>query len=110
MNENELKWEQGCTYIEADITDHIGDDIFNAVCNITVTIRKYKTVYTIAAIIDYDGNPGYMPDDSDFYVPFNTDSFVKIGSYPIKDLAVSYDWVQMIKDINHRLRSIVKYK
>ncbi len=105
---SDLQWESWGNYTEASLYEMIPDDIIDAVAAIDCDIRKYKTVYTVAAIVDFDGGHGYIPDDCDYMVSGYDGDFYKLASLRHNELASEYDFSQMLSNVITNIRDIIK--
>jgi len=103
-----LEWEKYDGYDEADLESYLSDEIFDGFDYIECTIRKYKTVYTIAAKIDNGCVPAFDMYDKEqlAYSAGAGIDFYKLGSWKIAELT-PYEFVLVIKDINLKLTQLI---
>jgi hypothetical protein len=107
MGMDDLQWQDGEGYIEANLDDYLDDKVIDRFEYINCSIRRYKTVYTIAAIIDKGNAPAFDMYDHDelaFYADAGTE-FYKLGSWRITELT-SDEFKHVIKDLNRKLMAL----
>jgi hypothetical protein len=102
-----LQWTDYGKYKEADLEDYLDDGVIDRFEYITCSIRKYKTVYTIAAIIDTGKGTVfdlYDKDELGFYADVGNE-FYKLAECRIHEMNI-HKFREMIKSVNRRLLEI----
>jgi hypothetical protein len=102
-----LQWTDYGKYKEADLEDYLDDGVIDRFEYIACNIRQYKTVYTIAAIIDNGDAPAfdmYDRDELGYYADVGTE-FYKLADCRIHEMNI-HKFREMIKSINKKLLEI----
>jgi hypothetical protein len=99
-----LTWVKHRRFEEADLEEHLPDKVFTKFLYIRVTIRKYKTVWTVGAHYELPEEIAWNPHQPS--EPTGNIQFVKLYSHDLSKLTSDYEFNRMIEVIVELLMSM----